>query len=171
MSLSEKDPRSPGKKSPRPRGTPLPRLAAAVRVVSPRPSGRRKTEAPGGRPASPGRSTFPGVRRDSPRPPGKRKTEAPGGRSGALGRSAGPVQCHAVRMASRELPWRRSFLRGRDVECGMRMEGEAPGLPRKAWGPCGSRASRGRRRPPTPPPRSRRASPRSSGCASLRRRG
>lgn len=54
---------------------------------------------------------------------------------------------------------------------GMWMEGETPGLPRKVWGLRGSRASRGRRRPPTPPPRLRRASPRSSGCAFRRRRG
>ena len=36
----------------------MPHLATAVCVVSPRPSGRRKTEAPGVRPASPGRPTF-----------------------------------------------------------------------------------------------------------------
>ena len=110
-------------------------------------------------------------RRDSSRPSGKWKTEAPEGHSGALGRGVSPVQCHTVRMARQELPWRRSFLRGWDVECGMWMEGETPGLPRKVWGLCGFRASRGRRRPPTPPPRLRRASPRSSVCAFRRRRG
>lgn len=42
----------------------MPHLVTAVRVVSSRPSGKRKTEAPGVRPASPGRSAFaPGARR------------------------------------------------------------------------------------------------------------
>ena len=237
MVLSEREPRSPGKKSPRPRGARPCRVLSRPSASSPR--GRREN----GRPGTPGfarrpwgaqpsrrvpavllRGLNPGFRgpwgaqpsrrvpavllrglnsglpesrtpaalpacaagrlcrarpasgaagqfSSAPHPPGKRKTEAPEGRSGTLGRGASPVQRHAVRIAGQESPWRRSFLRGRDAECGMWMEGETPGLPRKVWGLRGSRASRGRRRPPTPPPRSRRASPRSSGCAFRRRLG
>ena len=215
MSLSEREPRSPGKKSPDPGGR-LCRILSRPSASSPR--GNREN----GRPGTPGfarspwdaqpsrrvpavllrglNSRFPeshtptalpacaagrlccarpasgavGQFSSVPHPPGKRKTEAPEGHSGTLGRGVSPVQRHTVRIAGQELPWRRSFLRGRDAECGMWNvdgRGETPDLPRKVWGLCGSRASRGRRRPPTPPPRLRRASPRSSGCAFRRRRG
>ena len=172
----------------------MPRLVTAVRVVSPRPSGKRKTKDAWVRPASPGRSAFapcprgpaagleprvPGVphavtSRGSPRFPaavGKMEDRGARGTLGRLGAECQPrpmpcSPCGQPRICHGGAPFP-----GRDAECGMWMEGETPGLPRKAWGLCGSRASRGRRRPPTPPPRLRRASPRSSGCAFRRRRG